>query len=275
LEAVNWNPARENLCGWGTDLSLMPLKVAATTGTSADQVNRAEAASDRQDYANAIQVFTEISNSSDADERTREFSRSRLIALKEEQLLSKGEWIDFMPKDDKDPNWALMGDKIQRLPDGALEVESGANGHGFYSRSVVGPEFEVTGEFDVVRTSNGDFQAGLTMGLPDTLRSRWYAFRMKKNAAEGHVVSFSYGWGSQQVAKRVTLNPDHNSFQFRLQNGKADAWLNGNQVLRQAAPSKTLRLYNDCLVGLGAYSDANETVIRYRNVKLRRLVPGR
>ena len=275
LEALHWNPARENLCGWGTDLSLMPLKVAATTDSSADQVTRAENASDRQDYANAIKIFTEISDSSDADERTREFSRSRLAALKEEQLLSKGEWIDFMPKDDKDPNWALMGDKIQRLSDGALEVESGANGHGFYSRTVVGPEFEVTGEFDVVRTSNGDFQAGLTMGLPDTLRSRWYAFRMKKNATEGQVVSFSYGWGSQQVAKRVTLNPDHNSFQFRLQNGKADAWLNGNQVLRQGAPSKTLRLYNDCLVGLGAYSDANETVIRYRNIKLRRLVPGR
>jgi hypothetical protein len=36
-----------------------------------------------------------------------------------------------------------------------------------------------------------------------------------------------------------------------------------------------MRLDNDCMVGLGAYSDANETVIRYRNVKLRRLVPGR
>jgi hypothetical protein len=275
LEAVNWNPVRENLAAWGKDLSLMPLEVAAVTGSSADKVNRAEAASERQDFANAIKIFTEVSDSSDADERTREFSRSRLVALKEEQVLSKGEWIDLLPTGDKDPNWAIMGDKIRRLPDGALEVESGANGHGFYSRTVVGPEFEVTGEFEVVRTSNSDFQAGLIIGVPDSTKSRWYAFRMKKNATEGQVVSFSYGWGSQQVAKRVSLNPDHNSFQFRLQNGKADAWLNGTQVLRQAAPSKNLRLYKDCMVGLGAFSDANETVIRYRNVKLRRLVPGR
>jgi len=38
LETVNWKPIRGNLTGWGTDLSLMPLKVAALTGTSAQQV---------------------------------------------------------------------------------------------------------------------------------------------------------------------------------------------------------------------------------------------
>jgi len=275
LEAVNWKPQPENLTAWGSDLSLMPLRVAALTGTSADKVNRAEADSDRQDFANALKLYTELSNSSDADERTREFSRSRLTALKEEQLLAKGEWIDFLPADDKDPNRALMGDKVRRLPDGALEVESGTSGHSFYSRTIVGPEFEVTGEFEVVRTSNKDFQAGLMMGLPDSLKSDWYGFRMKQNAVEGQIVCFAHGWSSQQVAKQVAFNSDHNSFQFRLENGKADAWLNGTQILRRASPSKSLRLYNDCLVGLGAYGDANETVIRYRNVKLRRLVPGR
>src|SRR5262249_34953457 len=124
LEAVNWNPARENLTTWGTDLSLIPLKVTTLTGNSADKVNRPEAASDRQDYANAIKIYGELFSSSDVDERTRDFSRSRLAALKEEQLLSKDEWINFLPADDKDPNWTLMDDKVRRLPDGALEVES-------------------------------------------------------------------------------------------------------------------------------------------------------
>jgi hypothetical protein len=275
LEAVNWKPWPQNLTAWGTDLSLMPLKVAALTGNSADKVNRAEADSDRQDFANAIKIYNELSNSSAADERTREFCRSRLTALKEEQLLSKGEWIDFLPTGTNDSNWVLVGDKVRRVGDGALEVESGPQGHGFYSRTIVGPQFEVTGEFDVVRSSTKDFQAGLMMGLPDSPKSDWYAFRMKDNATEGQVASFSRGWGSQQVSKPVALNHEHNSFRFRLQNGRADAWINGTEVLRQAAPSKTLHLYDNCLVGLGAFNDMNETVIRYRNVKLRRLVPGR
>jgi hypothetical protein len=49
--------------------------------------------------------------------------------------------------------------------------------------------------------------------------------------------------------------------------------VNGIQVLQQAAPAKTLNLYSNCMLELGAYSDMNETVIRYRNIKVRRLHP--
>ena len=113
------------------------------------------------------------------------------------------------------------------------------------------------------------------MGLPDSPKSDWYAFRMKHNAAEGQVASFSRGFTAQQVARRAALNEGRNTFRFRLQNGKADAWANGTQVLEQAAPANPLRLYRDSMLGLGAYNDMNETVIRYRNVKVRRLQPDR
>ena len=42
LEALDWKPSQRNLAGWGVDLSLMPLKVAALTGGSAPKVARAE-----------------------------------------------------------------------------------------------------------------------------------------------------------------------------------------------------------------------------------------
>ena len=274
LEALNWKPVHENLTAWGTDLSLMPLQVAALTGKSADQVSRAESRYSQEDLGTAVKVYSELNASPETDERTRQFSRSRLAALKQEELLAKGEWIDLLPADAQDPNWEFAGDKVRRLPDGALEVESGPQGHGFYCRTRVGPEFEVTGEFELVRSSTGDFQAGLMMGLPDSMKSDWYAFRMKRNATEGQVASFSRGWSTRQVARTATLNERRNSFRFRLQEGKADAWVNETQVLRQAAPEKTLSISGHCLLGLGAYSDTNETVIRYRNLKVRRLVRG-
>jgi hypothetical protein len=271
LEALDWKPAHESLTGWGTDLSLMPLKVAALSGNSASQVKQAEEAFNRQELDTPLKIYAELNSAADTDERTREFSRCRLAALKQEQALAKGEWIELLPAGEKDPNWELGGDKVRRLADGAVEVESGHNGHGFYSRTRVGPDFEVTGEFEVVRSSTKDFQAGLLMGLPDSQNSVWYAFRMKRNVDEGDVASFSRGWTRQEVARKIALHDDHNSFQFRLQRGKADAWVNGTQVLRQAAPAKTLALHNDSMLGLGAYNDMNETVIRYRNVKARRL----
>jgi hypothetical protein len=271
LEALNWTPTHKNLTGWGTDLSLMPLKVAALTGASADEVRRAESSYDRRDLSTPVQVYTQLSSASDTDERTRQFSRCRLAALKQEQQLSKGEWIELMPTDDKDLNWVFDGDKVRRLDDGALEVESGARGHGFYCRTVVGPQFEITGEFELVRSSTHDFQAGLLMGLPDGMQSHWYAFRMKRNDTEGQVASFSFGWSTRQVAHPITLNEGRNTFRFVLKNGKADAWVNGTQALQRAAPEKTLALSRNCFLGLGAYNDMNETLIRYRNVKARRL----
>jgi hypothetical protein len=275
LEALNWSPTHENLTGWGTDLSLMPLKVAALTGAWADQVKRAESSYDRRDLTLPVQVYAELGSSSDTDERTRQFSRCRLAALKQEQQLAKGEWIELMPTDDKDPNWAFDGDKVRRLTDGALEVESGARGHGFYCRTAVGPEFEITGEFELVRSSTKDFQAGLLVGLPDNMQSHWYAFRMKRNEMEGQVASFSLRWSTRQVAQPIKLNEgSRNTFRFVLKNGRADAWVNGTQALQQACPEKNLALSRSCFLGLGAYNDMNETVIRYRNVKARRLNTG-
>lgn len=196
LDALHWKPVRESLTAWGTDLSLMPLKVAALTGKSVDQVSRAESRYRDGNLVTPVKVYAALDSAPEADDRTREFSRCRLAALKQEVRLAKGEWIDLLPAGEKDPNWKFGGDKVPRLPDGALEVESGLRGHGLCCRTHVGPAFEVTGEFELVRSSTEDFQAGLLMRLPDNPKSDWYAFRLKRNAVEGQVASFSRGWSS-------------------------------------------------------------------------------
>jgi hypothetical protein len=275
LELLNWKLSPHSFQGWGTDLSLLPLKVAALTGSSAGEVKRAEESFSLLDLPQATKIYTELAGSTNTDERTRQFSRARLEGLKQETRLAKGEWIEFLPAGEADPNWVIINERLRRLSDGALEVEAGSEGHGFYCRTRVGPDFEITGEVEFVRSSTGDFQAGVFFGLPDSFNSEWYAFRLKRNNNEGQIVSFSRQWSRQQASARVELNDKRNTFRFRLQAGKADAWLNENQVLFQASPAKTLRLYPDCMLGLGAYNDVNQTVLRYRNVKVRRVQAGR
>jgi len=271
LEAVDWLPVRNSLTQWGRDLSLMPLQVAGLTGKAAAQVTRAEASYERFRVADATKIYSQLVNSAEADERTKELSRCRLAGLKQEQRLAKGEWVEWMPEGTNDVNWTCHDDKLRRLEDGAIEVESGPYGHGFYCRTRVGPAFEVTGEFEVVRSSTEDFQAGILIGLADNIRSAFYSFRIKRNATEGRVASMAYGFTTTQVSHQAPVADRRNEFRFRMQNGEADAWVNGTQVLFKASPVKDLQLRPETLLGLGAYNDMNTTVLRYRNIKVRQL----
>ena len=161
----------------------------------------------------------------------------------------------------------MQGAKLRQLDDGAVEVETGREGHAFYSRTRIGPEFEITGELEIVRSSNDAFQGGLMIGLPDSFNSNWYSFRLKRNATEGQGVSVAHGWTSHQIWKPVNLDDKRNTFKFRLKDGKVDAWINDAQVIRGAVLDKNMHLAGDSLVGFGAYHDTNDTVVRYRNVK--------
>lgn len=271
LEAVNWQPVRINLTDWGKDLSLMPLQVAGLTGKAGARVAQAEKSYEQFRLNEAIRIYSEIRTSAEADERTKGLCRSRLAGLEQEQRLAKNQWVDWLPESTNDVNWACDDEKLRRLEDGALEVESGPRGHGMYCRTRVGPSFEVTGEVEVVRSSNQDFQAGILIGLADNIRSEFYSFRIKRNATEGKVVSLGYGFSRRQVSHQASLDDRRNELRLRMQNGEADAWVNGTQVLHKASPVKDLKLRPDTYLGLGAYNDMNTTVLRYRNIKVRRL----
>jgi len=122
-----------------------------------------------------------------------------------------------------------------------------------------------------VRSSTEDFQAGILIGLADNIRSAFYSFRIKRNATEGRVASMAYGFTTTQVSHQAPVADRRNEFRFRMQNGEADAWVNGTQVLFKASPVKDLQLRPETLLGLGAYNDMNTTVLRYRNIKVRQL----
>jgi hypothetical protein len=270
LEAVNWEPDRENWYNWGIDMSLFSEEIAARTGTAAEIVTRAEEKR-HEDIPAALAIYKDLANGTNADARTREFARLRTASLEQEVRLANGEWIDLQPKSDDDPNWVFVLGKGRELPDGTLEVEAGPNGHLLYSRVRVGSFFEVKGEFEVVHTSSHDYQAGIVFGLPEPRGYAWNSFRIKRNETEGRVVNLGHGWRRSGVTKQAPVQDDTNSFTFKLVNYQGSASVNGKEVMQSASQPSLGNAEDEYLLGLGAYNDENDTVIRYRNVKVRRV----
>ena len=128
------------------------------------------------------------------------------------------------------------------------------------------------GQFEVVSSSTNAFQAGLVMGLPEWDTYNWYAFRMKRNRHEGEITSFSQHWTQRQILAPVSLDDHVNTFDVRFQNGLISAMVDGHQVLKDAALPQNSRITTrEFLLGLGAFNDSNHTVIRYRQVQVRKL----
>jgi hypothetical protein len=270
LEALHWQPLTRYLCGWGADLSLVPLEVAARTGPLAKRIETAETARYGGDLDAALQAYAELAVA--AEGRARAFVLDRLATLKLEQGLQRGGWVDFLPADESLSGWKSLRGECRRLPDGALEVKSGKDGHLLYSRARVGPEFEARGVFEVAHTSDQAFQAGLTMGLPDLESSGWCAFRLRRGPAGRDTISFSQGWDRRQVSSPAPLDGTTNTFHFRLQGGRISATVNGKELFQQVKPPKNTSLPDgDAFVGLGGYNRTNETVILYRELQIRKI----
>jgi hypothetical protein len=271
LEALDWKPVPQNLIGWGVNLSQMPVEVAARTGKFAIKISAAEFQSQNGYFDDAITKYKEMT-AADPDPLTKQFVQLRLSQLGIAKQLKDGDWVDWLPGGDSDPNWTFSIGQARRLPDGALEVESGRKGHMLFSQVPVGENFEVRGQFENVRSSNKNFQGGLVMGVPDFDGFNWYGFRIKRHDEEGDVVSFSEGWSRDQIVRQSTLNDVTNSFDFILEGGTVTASVNGAKIFQRALPPTEIRVPSSSfLVGLGAFSDSSDSVIRYRHVQLRRL----
>jgi GYF domain 2 len=274
LEALDWKPSG-SMANWGVDLSLLAGEVAARTGRHGEEVAEAETAWRADLCKAALDIYDRLTNASDADERTREFARCRCAGLEIEQKLSEGGWVDFLPQSDDDPNWVYKWGEAHKVADGALEIESGPNGHLCYSRVRPGPNFEVKGEFELVKSSTKDFRAGLVMGLfdgVDSVRAHWHGLQMAHIDAEGNTVDLGLGWAGQEVAKRGPIRATDTAFDVVVTGDQWTVTVNGREVMDGVTTPTIVRLPagSSCL-GLGAFNDNNDTVIRYRNVQVRKL----
>ena len=63
-----------------------------------------------------------------------------------------------------------------------------------------------------------------------------------------------------------------NTFTFRFHNGRVNATVDDREVFKEVEPPKNSYVAtNEFLLGLGAFNDSNSTVIRYRNIQVRKL----
>lgn len=92
------------------------------------------------------------------------------------------------------------------------------------------------------------------------------------NPTEGDVASFSQNWSKRQVMSPAPLNADTNALDFIYRDGRVTATVNGHEVFSSVPqPRNPYVSTNEFLAGLGAFNDSNSTVIRYRNLQIRRL----
>ncbi|MDR3457614.1 MAG: DUF4339 domain-containing protein [Verrucomicrobiae bacterium] len=270
LEAMNWQPHKAQLTGWGRDVSLLTKHVRAYAGAMRPQLQQAAQAS--RDIDSSQASYDQILANPQADAATLDYAHEREASLRLMKQFRTGNWFDFLPVDTNFCGWNVVRGRFTVEPDGSLEVKSDENGHLIYARMPVRTGFEMRGEYVVESSTTKAFQGGLIMGLPEFETYNWYAFRVKRNDDEGDVVSFSQHWTTRQLAVHLALNPTTNSFYFRFQKGLVTASVNGHEVFKDAPPPKDTDVdMRGAFLGLGAFNDSNLTAIRYRNVQLRSL----
>jgi hypothetical protein len=155
--------------------------------------------------------------------------------------------------------------------DGALIVTSDAKGHLIAGDAHVGSDIEISADIEIASTSNGQFQAGILLGRNISIStSDWLSFRIKKTAHEGEVVYFSQNFyrPPRSISRPVALK---SHVVVQSWNGHLWAYVDGKPAVTDYVPEWRMARGGDAQVGFGGYVDDNTIVVRYRNVRLRRL----
>jgi hypothetical protein len=204
----------------------------------------------------------------EASTQGRAYLDQRLAVIALERELNAGKRVAFLP------SLSLVG-WTQKVGDWKVESDdslvgtSGLNGLLLNCDARVGPDFDVEADIDIVSTSNGQFQAGITFGRPDFWTYDWGSFRIKRTAHEGEVAYFSQHLYQGQPS-HLTI-PEHNHVRVRSWKGTFTAWVNGAVAVAEYKPDWMLSRKSTSQVGFGAFLDDNTYVVRYRNATLRRL----
>jgi hypothetical protein len=276
LAKNDWQLPALSLTTWGVDLSAMPLEVAARTGSLGAGIAAAEVARASGNRVEAMRRFAALAALKTGDARTQEFIRLRVAHLTEEQHLEDGRWISLIPANDHDKDWVYSLGEAHRTPEGDLDVEYGAKGFMLYPKIQVGADFEVRGSIEVIRSTNTNFQGGIVIGLPDFDNDRngqnWWGFRVKRHDEEGDIVCFGEGWTLREIAQRTLLNDKVNTFDLVVSEDHVTATVNGERVISNAPVPSHLNIPEaSYFVGLGAFSDSADAVVRYHGVEVRKL----
>jgi hypothetical protein len=200
----------------------------------------------------------------------RAYVRHRIAALRLEGELAKRGWVPFLPADPDLAGWQVQLGEWTVEPGGALRGRSPSRGMMIRSAARVGPDFEIRGEYELVETSDGAFQAGVIFGHPNPCCDDWLSMQIKRNPMEGEVAGVARRFYAAHTTVAVPV-PDRGRFDLRCWRGHVSARVNGTVVEEDYEPPDGLASLGDGRVGLGSYDFENEYAVRYRKVELRRL----
>ena len=273
LDTLSWNPDTGILDDWKLRPVPFMNAIRIRTGPAGPAIVRAERARSRLHASEASKALEEGLRGVALDDDARPLVEDLRRLLAVETRLEGRDWVPFLPTSTNDPLWRLGGGTVEKADTNAFEIRIKDGSHTAYSRLRVGSDFEIRGEFEVVSTSNGDFQAGFVFGHPESSGRGWQSVRFKQSREEGAVATIAQAWSRTQVLRPApVLAKGANRFRFRLKGCRATVELNGKRVFdNDAFPDGPRISTDDYEVGIGAYNRDFETVVRYRNVEIRRL----
>jgi hypothetical protein len=248
--------------------TMLEARIEANASPAGDEIRKAEALYLARRTAEALALFQAARPRVAAP--ALPYLDERIAAATLEKTLQSGKTVSFLPAPGL-TGWSPRIGEWKVEKDGALVGTSEVKGLLIGADGRVGPDFEIEADIEIASTSNGQFQVGIVFGPELTFeRQVWSSFRIKRTSHEGDVVYFSKHFGAPvHVIKRTVALKSH--LLLQSWDGRLWAYIDGDPVVTDYAPEWKPRRTAEAMVGFGGYSNENVVVVRYRNVRLRRL----
>lgn len=272
LEALRWEPVRDNTEGWNRDLSLLPEQVAAFSGPHGEAALRAEQAYRDELLEEASQQFRKLLPKFAEDPRAAAFVASRLATIDREQQLPGGEWISLLPGNPAHPGWHLRSGELREAGPAGIVLRNGRQGHLFTSRIRPGAHFTVRAEVELPLVPGQKAEAGVNFGIPEWGGQRWQSVRIRRTETGRGEAALNLAWTRNGSVRPAKLNDGLNVIEVRVFGEAVTVLVNEVEVLNNVAfPHNFGVPYNQIVLGVGGEADAPDSEIRYRKLEAKSL----
>ncbi len=250
---------------------LVETRAVALGGPAAGTIGRAEQARAAGGLAAALPLFEQALHE-DPEPAAQKWVLDRMALLQWEERLAAGGWADLQPRRALLEGWQAREGQATLEDDGALRVSSGWRGTLVDAGVRLGPDFELAARIELVASTNGAWQAGLVFGDASAAADEWAVVRLHRHSGGQERVELLRNHDPHTPLRSVPvrLRPV-NDLGLLCRARRVTITLNGTVVLREADLEPDLPLSPSTTFWLGADIDDNSTVVRYRDVRARRL----
>jgi len=272
LEQLSFQPDAAMMADWHGNYDWLPGWIKAWNGPHQELAVKAEAARDAQRYGESADFYRQLASLVHDDQFLKNWADESIQTVEFELAYHSGNWTP-LPLTTNLSGWRPYLGNWKVNADGSLDGGAGLTGMMLKSLANIGDNFAMRGSVEMVFTTTGDYQAGIVFGALHPNDGEWLGFRVRHSGKDGDEAILSR-WYSRDIRRtKLSLNR-RNTFELTLHSGTITAQINDTKVV-DALPLKQTgsHFHEDLAVGLGAYSDQNEYVIRFRDLEVKKLTP--